>query len=88
MTGKIVPQTAINAALVRAMLDHPRNPWHDESKWAQWCDMTPVVTSARVTDEPGYTGPDVWTVEVQYSSKGGRALYGVRADNVPTLYAD
>lgn len=83
-----VPETAVNAAIVAAMLDHPHRSWYDNSKWAQWCDMTPVVHRVTEGPEPGYCGPDMWLIEVQYSTRGGRAVYGVNRNNVPTLYAD
>jgi hypothetical protein len=99
MIDPAVPQAVINAAIVAAMRDEAY-----DARWAKisaedaelfgyaddyvYCDMTPVVREARRIDEPGYTGPDRWTVAVQYSRKGCWALYGVNANHVPTLYQD
>lgn len=84
-----VPSAVINAVVVRAMLDER----YDE-KWAavfgddyQHCDMRPVVFKAFPIDPAQYRG-DMWYVEVQYSSKGGRAGYGVNRDHVPSCYID
>lgn len=88
-----VPQGAINAAIVAAMRDERYDPrvaviLADDPDGHVYCDMTPVVRTAVRIDEPGYTGPDVWQIGVQYSMRGFRALYGVTANHVPTLYAD
>jgi hypothetical protein len=51
--------------------------------------MMPVVTEWHVgPTDPEYCPDDVWWVEVQYSSKGARAAYGVDRNHVPTCYAD
>lgn len=83
------PDSAVNAVIVAAMLGHQFSPRYADSKWVQWCDMTPVVTawSPGPTD-PEYGPEHVWWVEVQYSSRGGRASYGVNRNNVPQCYAD
>jgi hypothetical protein len=84
------PQTAINAAIVAAMLEHAHDPyWAERLRAYQWCDMTPVVRAVHQgPTDPEYCPDDVWVIEVQYSSKGGRALYGVNRNNVPHCYAD
>lgn len=85
----LAPAHVMNAAIVAAKIDHPYRPQYAESKWAQWCDMPPVVVSAvRGPTDPEYAPNDVWVIDVQYSTRGGRALYGIDANNVPTLYAD
>jgi hypothetical protein len=84
-----VPQGVINAVIVAAMLGHPYRPEYAERKWFAWCDMTPIVTEwfAGPTD-PEYYPDHVWWIEVQYSSKGARAAYGVDRNHVPVCYAD
>lgn len=82
------PESAVNAAIVAAMLAHPHDPRYENSEWAQWCDMTPVVTSWHPWGYPRHCPDDVWVIEVQYSSRGGRAVYGVDRNNVPQCYAD
>lgn len=85
--GPFAPQTAVNAAIVAAMLDHPYMERYADRKWAQWCDMTPVVIETAPGSDP-LCPEDVWWVLVQYSSKGGCAAYGVDRNNVPQCYAD
>lgn len=76
----------VNAVIVKAMLEHPHNPRYPDMPY---CNMTPVVTRVQRIDEPSRLCPnDVWTVEVQYSTHGYRALYGVTADHVPQCYMD
>jgi hypothetical protein len=82
------PETAVNAVIVAAMREHTYRDWYADSKWAQWCDMTPVVTRWYAGGDSELCPNDVWTIEVQYSSRGGRAVYGVTRDNVPQCYMD
>lgn len=83
------PQTAINAVIVAAMLDHAFDPRYADSAWFQWCDMTPTVHRVyQGPTDPQYCPDDVWVIDVQYSTRGGRALYGVNRDNVPNCYQD
>lgn len=81
-----VPQAVINAVIVAAMLDEA---YSEEGaiklRAYQYCDMTPVVIRAESFGEESAWG-DLWAVEVQYSSKGGRAVYGVNRNHVPTCY--
>jgi hypothetical protein len=84
-----IPQAVLNAVIVAAMTDHPHRPEYADRRWFAWCDMMPVVTEWHVgPTDPEYCPDDVWWVEVQYSSKGARAAYGVDRNHVPTCYAD
>lgn len=78
------PETAVNAVIVAALLEHPEHPGRD---WP-WADMTPRVVRWERRGDSVYCPRDVWVVEVQYSSQGYRAVYGVTADNIPQCYAD
>lgn len=92
-----VPQAVINAVIVRAMLDEAYSQrsadlfagFGDRHPY-QYCDMTPVVHTAVVLDPSRDTlcPRDRWYVEVQYSTRGGRAGYGVNADHVPNCYVN
>ena len=85
-----VPQAVLNAAVVRALLDpsYSRESLASRS-FTDWPyrDMTPVVRRAEAHGETNRWG-DLWYVEVQYSSRGARAGYGINASHVPTLYCD
>lgn len=86
--GEIIPEPVINAAIVAAMREHEHDPYYAERlKCYQYCDMRPVVHRAERIDPVNQWG-DSWVVEVQYSSKGGRAIYGVNRDHVPSCYMD
>lgn len=82
------PATAVNAVIVAAMREHEYDPRYADSEWFQWCDMTPVVCRAEPTTGSRLCPDHVWVIEVQYSTRGGRAIYGVSRDNVPQCYAD
>lgn len=82
------PQTAINAVIVAAMLEHVYDHRYADSDWYQWCDMTPVVHRIERPMVGTLCPDDVWVIEVQYSSRGGRAVYGVNRHNVPNCYVD
>jgi hypothetical protein len=87
--GAFPPESAVNAVIVAAMLEHRYDPRYDDLKCAQWCDMTPVVKRWHVGPTDSGLCPDhVWVIEVQYSSKGGRAVYGIDRNNVPQCYMD
>lgn len=83
--GAEVPQAVINAVIVKAQAEHPR-PVTGRAHWP-WADMLPVVTGCEAYPEPNRWG-DVWWVEVQYSTRGCRASYGVNRNHVPQCYAD
>ena len=92
-----VPQSVINAVIVSAMADEAYSQraadmfaeFQDRHPY-QYCDMTPVVQVAEVLtpDRDTLCPRDVWYVEVQYSTRGGRAGYGVSRDHVPTCYCN
>lgn len=83
-----VPRTTVNAVIVAAMREHAYSAeWAQRLDGYQWCDMAPVVTYTETLAEPNRWG-DSWVVEVQYSTRGGRAVYGVSRDNVPQCYMD
>ena len=85
-----VPRAVLNAVILQAMADEAYDEESAQRLRAyQYCDMTPVV----VTAVPGPIDPDlrpgdIWFVEVQYSSKGGRAGYGVDRNHVPHCYVN
>jgi hypothetical protein len=90
-----VPQAVLNAAIVRAMLDEQYRAefsvdWNGEpDSDYQYCDMTPVVRVAVLgPTDPQYCPDDLWYVEVQYSTRGGRAGYGVNRNHVPRCYVN
>jgi hypothetical protein len=84
-----VPQAVINAVVAKVILDERfKGYWAAEfGDGYRYCDMTPVVHVATVF-EPVNEWGDSWYVEVQYSSKGARAGYGVNAQHVPTCYVN
>jgi len=88
-TGPRAPQAVINAVIVKVMLDERYSAHWVEAfgDHYQYCDMAPVVHHAESYGEPNRWG-DLWVVEVQYSRKGGRAVYGVNARHVPSCYAN
>jgi hypothetical protein len=89
MINPSVPQVVINSVIAKVMLDEAYSP-HWDAEFGdsyRYCDMTPVVRVAEVFDSVNKWG-DSWYVEVQYSSKGARAGYGVNADHVPTCYVN
>ncbi len=91
-----VPQAVINAVIVQATLDETYDE-NSAQRWAaygdrhpyQYCDMTPVVVAAvHGPTDPEYCPGDLWYVEVQYSTRGGRAGYGVNRNHVPHCYVN
>lgn len=89
-----VPQAVINAVIVAVMRDEAFSQrsadmfaQFGDSHPYQYCDMFPVVHHAESFGEENEWG-DLWAVEVQYSSKGGRAVYGVSRNHVPNCYAN
>lgn len=92
MIDRTVPQPVINAVIVQAMLDEAYS-----AHWASvfgpddypYCDMTPVVVVAvHGPTDPEYCPNDLWYVEVQYSTEGARAGYGVNRNHVPNCYVN
>lgn len=81
-----VPRAVINAVIVAVMRDEA---YSEETainlRAYQYCDMQPVVHRAESFGEENEWG-DLWAVEVQYSSRGGRAVYGVNRNHVPSCY--
>lgn len=91
-----VPQTVLNAVIVAVMRDE-----RHQQRWADahaehntlyggsdpyiYCNMFPVVHHAASFPTANQWG-DLWLVEVQYSTHGARAVYGVNRDHVPTCY--
>jgi hypothetical protein len=89
-----VPQTVLNAVIVAVMLDETYSKQEAQTFASSWfgyeyCDMTPVVKVAIPgPTDPEYCPDDLWYVEVQYSTKGARAGYGVNANHVPRCYVN
>lgn len=86
-----VPQAVLNAAIVRALTDRVYSAEYLAQfklgdDWP-YRDMAPQVRRAESYGETNRWG-DLWYVEVQYSTRGARAGYGVNANHVPTLYCD
>lgn len=83
--GTTVPQAVLNAAIIAAQREHPQQTG-DRADWP-WADMLPVVTASETYAEPNRWG-DSWWVEVQYSTRGYKATYGVNRNHVTQCYAD